>query len=118
MALSKDPRCKFIWEEMSYLERWWKDASETKKESFINLVKNAQLEIVGGGWVMNDEANSHYFAIIEQRTHYDLKKELAFSKNLEYIWRQNWDSEEALQVYDINGLPIMKESQYQTNGVT
>ncbi|CAL5346480.1 unnamed protein product [Camellia sinensis] len=56
-ALSKDPRCKFIWEEMSYLERWWKDASETKKESFINLVKNAQLEIVGGGWVMNDEGN-------------------------------------------------------------
>ncbi|CAL5379400.1 unnamed protein product [Camellia sinensis] len=51
----RDPRCKFIWEEMSYLERWWKDASETKKESFINLVKNAQLEIVGGGWVMNDE---------------------------------------------------------------
>ncbi|CAL5378133.1 unnamed protein product [Camellia sinensis] len=51
----EDPRCKFIWEEMSYLERWWKDASETKKESFINLVKNAQLEIVGGGWVMNDE---------------------------------------------------------------
>ncbi|CAL5376754.1 unnamed protein product [Camellia sinensis] len=56
-ALLKDPRCKFIWEEMSYLERWWKDASETKKESFINLVKNAQLEIVGGGWVMNDEGN-------------------------------------------------------------
>ncbi|CAL5378050.1 unnamed protein product [Camellia sinensis] len=54
-ALSKDPHCKFIWEEMSYLERWWKDALETKKESFINLVKNAQLEIVGGGWVMNDE---------------------------------------------------------------
>lgn len=54
----QDPRCKFIWEEMSYLERWWKDASETKKESFINLVKNAQLEIVGGGWVMNDEVKS------------------------------------------------------------
>ncbi|CAL5399102.1 unnamed protein product [Camellia sinensis] len=97
-ALSKDPCRKFIWEEMSYSERWWKDASETKKESFINLVKNAQLEIVGGGWVMNDE-----------RTHYELKKELAFSKNLEYIWRQSWDSEEALQVYDISGLPIMKE---------
>ena len=43
---------------MSYLERWWRDASGTKKESFINLVQNGQLEIVGGGWVMNDEVNS------------------------------------------------------------
>lgn len=51
----QDPQRKFIWEEMSYLERWWKDSSETKRDSFINLVKNGQLEIVGGGWVMNDE---------------------------------------------------------------
>lgn len=51
----QDSRRKFIWEEMSYLQRWWRDASDTKKESFINLVKSGQLEIVGGGWVMNDE---------------------------------------------------------------
>jgi alpha-mannosidase II len=51
----QDARRKFIWEEMSYLERWWRDSSESKRESFINLVKNGQLEIVGGGWVMNDE---------------------------------------------------------------
>lgn len=42
---------------MSYLERWWRDASDNKKESFVNLVKNGQLEIVGGGWVMNDEVS-------------------------------------------------------------
>ncbi|XP_010424099.1 PREDICTED: alpha-mannosidase 2 [Camelina sativa] len=65
-TLSKDSRRKFIWEEMSYLERWWRDASPNKQEALTNLVKNGQLEIVGGGWVMNDEANSHYFAIIEQ----------------------------------------------------
>ncbi|EOY03246.1 hypothetical protein QUC31_017797 [Theobroma cacao] len=144
-TLSKDGRRKFIWEEMSYLERWWRDASEDKKESFTNLVKNGQLEIVGGGWVMNDEANSHYFAIIEQitegnmwlndtigfvpknswaidpfgysptmayllrrmgfenmliqRTHYELKKELAWNKNLEYIWRQSWDAEETTDIF-------------------
>lgn len=40
---------------MSYLERWWREASSDKKENFIKLVKNGQLEIVGGGWVMNDE---------------------------------------------------------------
>ncbi|XVF58156.1 hypothetical protein PTKIN_Ptkin07bG0040600 [Pterospermum kingtungense] len=130
---------------MSYLERWWRDASDDRRESFTNLVKNGQLEIVGGGWVMNDEANSHYFAIIEQmtegntwlndtigfvpknswaidpfgysptmayllrrmgfenmliqRTHYELKKELAWNKNLEYFWRQSWDAEETTDIF-------------------
>jgi len=51
---------------MSYLERWWRDASQQSKSDFIRLAKSGQLEIVGGGWVMNDEANSHFFAIIEQ----------------------------------------------------
>ncbi|CAO2825488.1 unnamed protein product [Amaranthus hypochondriacus] len=144
-SLSKDPRRKFIWEEMSYLERWWRDSSESKREAFTNLVKNGQLEIVGGGWVMNDEANSHYYAIIEQitegnmwlnetigvvprnawaidpfgysptmayllrrmgfenmliqRTHYELKKELALHKNLEFVWRQSWDSMETTDIF-------------------
>ncbi|XP_023529523.1 alpha-mannosidase 2-like [Cucurbita pepo subsp. pepo] len=144
-ALSQDSRRKFIWEEMSYLEKWWRDASDEKRESFVTLVKNGQLEIVGGGWVMNDEANSHYFSIIEQmaegnmwlnetigvvpknswaidpfgysptmayllrrmgfenmliqRTHYELKKELALHKNLEFAWRQSWDAEETTDIF-------------------
>lgn len=144
-SLSKDERRKFIWEEMSYLERWWRDSSTSQKEGFTKLVKNGQLEIVGGGWVMNDEANSHYFAIIEQmmegntwlnetigvtpknswsidpfgysatmayllrrmgfqnmliqRTHYELKKELALHKNLEFVWRQTWDIDETTDMF-------------------
>ncbi|KAM3208709.1 hypothetical protein ACQJBY_063419 [Aegilops geniculata] len=144
-SLSKDPRRKFIWEEMSYLERWWRDAPRKKQEEFAKLVHNGQLEIVSGGWVMNDEANSHYFAIVEQmmegnmwlndtigvipknswsidpfgysstmayllrrmgfhnmliqRTHYELKKELARKQNLEYLWRQNWDIEETTDIF-------------------
>ncbi|CAM0913439.1 unnamed protein product [Alopecurus aequalis] len=144
-SLNKDPRRKFIWEEMSYLERWWRDAPRKKQEDFAKLVRNGQLEIVSGGWVMNDEANSHYFAIIEQmmegnmwlnetigvvpknswsidpfgysstmayllrrmgfhnmliqRTHYELKKELAMKQNLEYLWRQNWDIEETTDIF-------------------
>lgn len=32
------------------------------------LLKNNQLEIVTGGWVMNDEANSHWISIVHQLT--------------------------------------------------
>ncbi|KAH9290652.1 hypothetical protein KI387_034769 [Taxus chinensis] len=144
-ALLKDSRRKFIWEEMSYLERWWRDASDLDRKNLIKLVQNGQLEIVGGGWVMNDEANSHYFAIIEQmiegnlwlkdtvgvvpknawaidpfgysptmayllrrmgfnnmliqRTHYEVKKELALHKSLEFMWRQSWDTDENTDIF-------------------
>jgi len=64
--LSGHPKRRFIWAEMSYLSMWWLSASPERQEKCRELVKNGQLEIVTGGWVMNDEANTHYFAIIDQ----------------------------------------------------
>ncbi|CAF1076270.1 unnamed protein product [Didymodactylos carnosus] len=65
-ALSSNSKYKFVWAEISYLHLWWEQASNEKKELCKKLVNNGQLEIVTGGWVMNDEANTHYYAMIDQ----------------------------------------------------
>ncbi|CAH2045689.1 unnamed protein product, partial [Iphiclides podalirius] len=60
---------KFIWAEISFLSLWWSlDASDKEKSLFRSLLKAGQIEIVTGGWVMNDEANSHWVSIIQQLT--------------------------------------------------
>ncbi|XP_064645074.1 alpha-mannosidase 2-like isoform X2 [Lineus longissimus] len=64
--LEADKRRKFIYAEMSFLNLWWNDIDESKRKRLKNLIDNGQLEIVTGGWVMNDEANTHYFSMIDQ----------------------------------------------------
>lgn len=138
-ALAVDKRRKFIWAEISYFSMWWEEVDDKRKKLALEQLSNGQLEIVTGGWVMNDEANTHYYAMLDQlieghqwiaknlgsgvkpmsgwaidpfghtptmayllrrmgfhsmliqRTHYQVKKHLAKDKNLEFMWRQNWD---------------------------
>ncbi|CAH2250872.1 alpha-mannosidase 2 [Pararge aegeria] len=60
---------KFIWAETSYLALWWtSDATSKEKEAFKSLLNSGQIEIVTGGWVMNDEANSHWLSVAQQLT--------------------------------------------------
>eukprot|EP00039_Didymoeca_costata_P010793 m.146168 g.146168 ORF g.146168 m.146168 type:complete len:1199 (+) comp14965_c0_seq2:71-3667(+) len=136
-TLSESPDRTFIWAEISYFAMWWDTASGAKRDTAKRLLENKQLEIVTGGWVMPDEANTHYFAIVDQlveghmwleenvgvkpstawsidpfghsptmayilkrtgmegmiiqRVHYEVKRMLAETKNLEFMWTQTWD---------------------------
>lgn len=65
-GLSQDASRRFIWAEISYFDMWWNEQPEERKQMAKRLIENGQLEIVTGGWVMNDEANTHYYAMVDQ----------------------------------------------------
>jgi alpha-mannosidase II len=136
--LDENEGFKFIWAEISYFAKWYDKLAEESQKTVRKLVQRRQLEFVTGGWVMPDEANSHWFSILQQltegqtwlknafnitpisawaidpfghspvmpyilknsgfenmliqRTHYSVKKRFAQKKELEFRWRQLWDS--------------------------
>uniref|UniRef100_A0A182Q2M7 Alpha-mannosidase n=1 Tax=Anopheles farauti TaxID=69004 RepID=A0A182Q2M7_9DIPT len=136
--LDENASLKFIWAEISYFANWYDKLASEQKDIVKRLVKNRQLEFVTGGWVMSDEANSHWYSmllqltegqtwlktrlnvtpvsswsidpfgqsatmpyilkhsgfenLLIQRTHYIVKKNLALKKQLEFRWRQLWDT--------------------------
>jgi hypothetical protein len=66
ISLSADSKRTFTYAEMIFFERWYKSLPQVKKEQVKHFVKTGQLEFANGGWVMNDEATTHYQHIIDQ----------------------------------------------------
>lgn len=67
-ALQKSRDRKYVSAETVFFERWWQDQLPPRRNSVRKLVLEGQLEMVGGGWVQNDEATTHYSAIVDQMT--------------------------------------------------
>ncbi|WAR25685.1 MA2B1-like protein [Mya arenaria] len=59
---------RFIYVEMAFLKMWWQKQDESTKETFRSLVNKGKLEIILGGWCMNDEATPYYLDIIDQHS--------------------------------------------------
>ena len=64
--LMLDPSRHFIYVEMAFFMRWWREQDDVMRVNVRKLVSNGQLEFINGGWCMNDEAGTHYNAIIDQ----------------------------------------------------
>uniref|UniRef100_A0A0R3RWX2 Alpha-mann_mid domain-containing protein n=1 Tax=Elaeophora elaphi TaxID=1147741 RepID=A0A0R3RWX2_9BILA len=64
-SLRKHPNLRFIWSEISFLERWWSEANITYQKYFKSLIDEGRLEISSGHWVMNDEATPYFWEVIE-----------------------------------------------------
>lgn len=93
----------FQWAETVFLERWWRDIADDKKQAVRKFIERGQLEIVLGGWVMPDEASTHYVSVIDQLIdgHQWLIENLnvkpknswsndpfGYSSTMPYLWKQ------------------------------
>lgn len=66
--LLADRRKRFIYVEMAFFHRWWQQQHDSMQHTVRGLVNEGRLEFILGGWSMNDEASTHYSAIIDQHT--------------------------------------------------
>ncbi|KAL1547433.1 alpha-mannosidase [Salvia divinorum] len=67
-ALLDDSNRRFIYVEMAFFERWWRQQSDVLKAKVKRLVDSGQLEFINGGMCMHDEATPHYIDLIDQTT--------------------------------------------------
>lgn len=50
----------------AFFIRWWREQAGHRQRLVQRLVRRRQLEFINGGYVQNDEAASHYVAMIDQ----------------------------------------------------
>ncbi|CAI9763102.1 unnamed protein product [Fraxinus pennsylvanica] len=98
-ALLADKNRKFIYVEMAFFERWWKDQSEAVQLTVKRLVSSGQLEFINGGMCMHDEATTHYIDMIEQTTlgHHFIKREFGVTPRIG--WQIDPFGHSAVQAY-------------------
>ncbi|XP_069684640.1 lysosomal alpha-mannosidase-like isoform X2 [Periplaneta americana] len=66
--LLQDPQKRFVYVETAFWWKWWMKQHDSLRHKVKKLVNNGQLEFIGGGWSMNDEATTNYQATIDQLT--------------------------------------------------
>ncbi|KRT85122.1 glycoside hydrolase [Oryctes borbonicus] len=67
-SLRENKDRRFIYVETAFFWKWWMQQDDSTRHKVQRYVRSGQLEIIGGGWTMNDEATTHYHSIIDQFT--------------------------------------------------
>ena len=67
-ALLADPTKTFVYAEMAFFARWWREQTSARRTRVRTLVAERRLEFVNGGWCMHDEATAHVADMLEQTT--------------------------------------------------
>ncbi|PRQ54348.1 putative alpha-mannosidase [Rosa chinensis] len=98
-ALLADKNRKFIYVEIAFFQRWWRDQSDAVQRIVTDLVSSGQLEFINGGMCMHDEAATHYVDMIDQTTlgHRFIKREFDVTPRIG--WQIDPFGHSAVQAY-------------------
>ncbi|TKY62976.1 Alpha-mannosidase protein [Spatholobus suberectus] len=98
-ALLADKNRKFIYVEIAFFKRWWRDQSEAVQDVVKKLVSSGQLEFINGAMCMHDEAVTHYIDMIDQTAlgHKFLKEEFGVTPRIG--WQIDPFGHSAVQAY-------------------
>ncbi|GAB2278356.1 hypothetical protein Dimus_013039 [Dionaea muscipula] len=98
-SLLEDENRKFIYVEMAFFQRWWRQQSPKLRAKVKELVNSGQLEFINGGMCMHDEATPHYVDLIDQTTlgHQFIKNE--FGQTPRVGWQIDPFGHSAVQAY-------------------
>ncbi|XP_004306319.1 PREDICTED: alpha-mannosidase [Fragaria vesca subsp. vesca] len=98
-SLLEDKNRKFIYVEIAFFQRWWRQQSPALKIKVKELVSSGQLEFINGGMCMHDEATAHYIDLIDQTTlgHQFILKE--FGQTPRVGWQIDPFGHSAVQAY-------------------
>jgi len=67
-SLAKDPKRKFIFVEISFINEWWDQAPEDLQKQFVKFLNEKRIEFALGGMTMSDEAANTYVSVIHTLT--------------------------------------------------
>ncbi|KAK7395992.1 hypothetical protein VNO78_16657 [Psophocarpus tetragonolobus] len=98
-ALLADKNRKFIYVEMAFFTRWWRDQSKAVQDVVKKFISSGQLEFINGAMSMHDEAVTHYIDMIDQTTlgHKFLKEEFDVTPRIG--WQIDPFGHSAVQAY-------------------
>ena len=66
LALTQNPARTFSYGEQTFFQRWLPTLNSRQLQQLRTVVDRGQLEFINGGWVMHDEATTHYTDMIDQ----------------------------------------------------
>lgn len=116
VSLLNNPNRTFVYGEMSFFEKWYRTLNTTTKHQLKSLIKEGRFSFINGGFVMEDEAVSHYTDAANQlRIGLEfMQKELNYTPTVGWFLDQFGHSDSHAYIYQQFGFKYLVLNRMST----